>query len=92
MPYPEKGAKYAGQDRANKIASRAEGGKIEPFPISMAESDARRAAVHNKIKAYADRYGTKAADEVLSRLPKAKLMLHPNAPRCRGGRTRLKTQ
>lgn len=92
MAYPERGARYAGQDRAAKIAGRAEGGKVLAFPIGMAESDARRAAVHNKIKAYVDRYGTKAADEVLSRLPKAKLHLHPNTPRCRGGRTRLKTQ
>lgn len=92
MPYPEKGAKYAGQDRANKIASRAEGGKIERLPITPEQYDHNRGRWDRAIRSTADKYGTRVTEDAVARYPKAKLYLHPKAPRCRGGRTRLKTQ
>lgn len=46
MAYPEKGAKYAGEDRANKICNLAEGGAVESHIGKVLNDAGAQGAVH----------------------------------------------
>lgn len=46
MAYPEKNAKYAGQDRANKICNLAEGGAVESRVGKAVNDSLARGAQH----------------------------------------------
>lgn len=82
---------YKSQCSEHRTAGRerykAEGGKVEQFPISLAQADHNRMKLGRAISQVSQKYGAETTENAVDRLPTAKIMLGPGAAKNRGGRT-----
>ena len=75
----------AGRDRY-----KAEGGKVEQFPISLAQADHNRMKLDRAISTVSQRYNPDTMADAVSRLPSAKVLLGPGAAKKSGGSVKSK--